>query len=85
MESSFLAVKWEVFKISSWLLAYIMLGKAMTKLYIISEVLFAASFYGLTLIFAQTMGLEGVSFAYCINYVIYFVFITLTMKRLGVI
>ena len=75
----------DVFKIAGWLLAYIMLGKAMTKLYIISEILFAASFYGFTLIFTQSMGLEGVSFAYCVNYVIYFFFITLAMKRLGVI
>lgn len=36
----------DTLKIGSWILAYLMLGKAMMKLFIASEIVFAAGFYG---------------------------------------
>lgn len=63
----------DTLKIGSWLLAYLMLGKAMVKLFMISEILFAASFVVLTWIFTATMGLKGVAVAHAVNYAFYLV------------
>ena len=64
----------DTLKIGSWILAYLMLGKAMVKLFILSEIGFAALFYGLTYYFTSVFGLEGVSVAHAVNYFFYWVF-----------
>lgn len=71
----------DTLKIGSWILAYLMLGKAMMKLFIASEVIFAVMFYGLTLIFTKTMGLEGVALAHSVNYMFYWVSMVLLIKH----
>ncbi len=63
----------DTLKIGSWILAYLMLGKAMIKLFILSEIGFAAFFYGLTYYFTSVFGLEGVSVAHAVNYFFYWV------------
>ena len=63
----------DTLKIGSWILAYLMLGKAMTKLFIGSEIIFAGSFYALTHVFTGLMGLEGVTLAHAINYFLYWI------------
>ncbi len=64
----------DALKIGSWILAYLMLGKAMVKLFIFSEIAFSALFYYLTYYFTSAFGLEGVSFAYAVNYLFYWIF-----------
>lgn len=64
-------------KIGSWILAYLMLSKAMTKLFIVTEIIFSLSLVLLTYMFTQFVGFEGVSFAYLINYAIYWVIMSL--------
>ena len=75
----------DTLKIGSWVLAYLMLGKAMVRLFIFSEIGFAASFYGLTYYFTGVIGLEGVSVAHAVNYLLYWIFmavcIGLTLKK----
>lgn len=61
----------DTLKIGSWILAYLMLGKAMMKIFIFTEIIFSVSFCGFTIIFTGLYGLEGVSIAYAINYLIY--------------
>jgi O-antigen/teichoic acid export membrane protein len=61
----------DTLKIGSWILAYLMLSKAMTKLFIVTEIIFSLSLLILTYIFTQIIGFEGVSLAYLVNYVIY--------------
>lgn len=68
-------------KIGSWILAYLMLSKAMTKLFIITEVLFAVSLVGLTYLFTKIFGFEGVSIAYLVNYAIYWIMMGLLVFR----
>lgn len=63
----------DTLKIGSWILAYLMLGKAMMKLFITSEIVFAAGFYGWTYFLTGMYGLEGVTIAHAINYAIYWV------------
>lgn len=61
----------DTLKIGSWILAYLMLGKAMMKLFIFSEIISAAMFYILTVLFTAKMGLEGVAMAHAVNYLLY--------------
>ena len=63
----------DVIKIASWLLAYLMLAKAMTKVFIYTEVLFSALFVGLSILFVDKFGLVGITYAYALNYFLYLV------------
>jgi len=74
-------------KIGSWILAYLMLSKAMTKLFITTEIIFSFSSVFLTYILTQAIGFEGVSIAHLVNYALYwlvmgyFIFGTLESQR----
>ncbi|WP_338497914.1 O-antigen translocase [Pseudomonas sp. WP18] len=75
----------DTLKIGSWILAYVMLGKAMFKLFIFSEVFSAISFYVMTVVFTKLLGLEGVSLAHAVNYAVYWallmLFVTMELKK----
>ena len=62
----------DFFKIASWLLAFLMVAKAKGKMYIITEITFAASYLGLSLFFFKNFGVIGVTYSYCLNYFLYF-------------
>lgn len=71
-------------KIGSWILAYLMLSKAMTKLFVLTEIIFTLSFVCLTYICTQIFGFEGVSLAYLLNYAVYwFVMSFLIFRKLA--
>lgn len=72
----------DTLKIGSWILAYLMLGKAMVKLFIVSEIIFAAMFYILTVLFTNSMGLEGVALAHSVNYVVYWLVMAVFITRI---
>lgn len=63
----------DVMKVGSWILAYVMLGKAMYKLYIVTEILFSMSWYFLVLLFTRWHGFDGVVEAYALNYFLYWI------------
>lgn len=63
----------DVIKIGSWILAYIMLGRAMVKIFVITEIIFSILFVLLSYILVGIFGLIGVSMAYAINYFLYWV------------
>lgn len=67
----------DALKIGSWILAYLMLSRAMTKLYICTEIIFTVSLIVLTYICTQVFGFEGVSVAHLINYGLYWIVISL--------
>ena len=69
-----------VIKVSALLLAYIMVAKAMTKLYIVSELASVASFVALSIYFMDMYGLIGVTMAFMVNYLIYTVFIYFSLR-----
>lgn len=76
----------DVFKIASWLLAYVMLAKAMTKTFIITEIFFSITLVLFSYLFISEYGTIGATYAYCLNYliylaIIYFIF-TRSIKRL---
>ena len=63
----------DTLKIGSWILAYLMLGKALVKLYIISEILCSLCFVTLTIFFSNIVGFEGVSLAHLVTYLLYWI------------
>ncbi|MDH1630660.1 O-antigen translocase [Pseudomonas mosselii] len=69
----------DALKLGSWLVASVMLGKAMFKLYIVSEIIFAALFYGLTVWFTGSDGLQGVVKAYAVNNLVYWIFMVVSI------
>lgn len=63
----------DVIKIGSWILGYILVGRAMVKFFVITEIAFSVSFFVLSWIFVGILGLIGVSVAYAINYCLHWV------------
>lgn len=71
----------DVIKIGSWVLGFVMLGRAMTKSYIITEVLFSFSLVGITYALTPVFGLKAAVIAFFINYVLYWVCIAVILNR----
>lgn len=63
----------DVVKIGSWILAYIMIGRGMVRLFITTEIIFSTSFVLLSWMLVSFFGLIGVSIAHAINYSLYWV------------
>lgn len=70
-----------VVKLASWLLAYLMLAKAMTKTYIFTEIIFSASFVLLSIWFVNQFGLVGMSYSFAVNYTFYLLVMVFATKR----
>ena len=71
----------DIFKIGSWLIAYNMLAKAMTQLFICSEIIFSLSYCVLSIVFIRFFGLQGVTMAFCLNYLVYWGFMGIVFYR----
>lgn len=67
----------DTLKIGSWILAYLMLGQAMIKAFIITEVVFGFGFFGWVLIFLNHFGLHGVVMAHAMNYFLYWITVSI--------
>ncbi|WP_426190292.1 O-antigen translocase [Massilia sp. DWR3-1-1] len=63
----------DVIKVVSWLLGYVLIGRGMMLPYIVTEILFSITLYGLTIYATQLFGFPGVSVAYAVNYTIYLI------------
>jgi polysaccharide transporter, PST family len=77
--------KWQlvgdVIKISSWILSYIMLAKAMTRVFIYTEIGFSILFIFLSIVFIDNFGLIGITYAFCINYFMYLIMMILIFRK----
>lgn len=77
--------KWQlignIIKIASWLFSYLMLAKAMTKIFISTEILFSFSFVVISIFFINNFGLIGVTYAFTLNYVLYFFAVYLIFRK----
>jgi len=62
-----------IMKGTAFLFSFIMLAKAMIKMFIATQIIFSSSFVLLSIICVDESGLVGVAQAYAINYTIYFV------------
>lgn len=71
----------DMMKIGSWILAYTMLGRALVKIFVVTEIAFSISFVLLSCLFVNDFGLIGVAIAYAINYFIYWVGMYILIKN----
>lgn len=72
----------DTLKIGAWILAYLMLGKAMTAAFIASEIIFSLSFVLIAYIMVNTLAIEGVAVAHAINYFGYWIFVWWATRHL---
>jgi len=72
----------DLFKIASWLLSYLMVAKSMTKAFISTEIIFAGLFIGLGFLFMNLKGVVGITQAYFINYLIYFITMIILFRKI---
>lgn len=63
----------DVLKIASWLIAYLMIGRSLIRMFIATEIAFALLFWGLTVACTRLYGFEGVAIAHAITYGLYLV------------
>ncbi len=71
----------DVFKIGSWLLANLMVAKAMVKVYIITEFVFATTYVLFCFFLINRFGVIGATYGFCINYLLYWIVMFFIMKR----
>ncbi|MBE1161906.1 O-antigen translocase [Dyella acidiphila] len=71
----------DVIKIASFMLSYLMLAKAMTRLFVVSECVFALSYLALVYVFTAWFGLIGAMYAFALNYLLYFAFNVVVARR----
>ncbi len=72
----------DFFKITSWLLAFLMVAKAMTRWFITTEIGFSLLFVGLGFLFMQWNGLVGITQAYLVNYFLYLAMMACIFRKL---
>lgn len=72
----------DFFKIMSWILAFLMVAKSMTKIYIITEVVFSILLVIISYYFISINGVKGATQAYCINYFLYFMAMIFIFRKL---
>lgn len=70
----------DVIKIGSWVIAYVMLGRAMVKTFVVTEIAFAVVFYCLSILFIGRLGIVGVPLAYAITYLVYWILMVILLK-----
>ncbi|WP_133013465.1 O-antigen translocase [Marinomonas flavescens] len=71
----------DVIKLAAWLIAYLMLAKAMTKTFIITEIAFSVSFVLLSIWFVSQYGLIGMSYSFALNYMLYLIVMIFVMRK----
>ncbi len=64
----------DFFKMSSWVIAFLMITKTQFRIFIFSEIFFSLSLVLLNHYFMKNYGINGTSFAYMVNYIMYFMF-----------
>lgn len=75
----------DTLKIGSWILAYLMLGKAMVKMFMATEIVFSIGFFLLIYILTPLLGVEATAIAHAINYAIYWIFLAVMFFKYKII
>ncbi|MDH0900958.1 O-antigen translocase [Comamonas aquatica] len=71
----------DTLKIGSWILAYVMLGKAMVVVFVISEIFFGAAFIFWTYLFLENFHLQSAVLAHVLNYFLYWAFLITVLNK----
>lgn len=72
----------DFFKISSWLLSYLMVAKAMTKLFVSTEILFSVTYLSLGFLFVHLDGIVGLCQGYLVNYILYTIVMVMAFRKI---
>jgi len=72
----------DVLKITSWLISFLMVAKAMTKVFIITEIIGFISYIILSILFIDHYGLTGAPMAFALNMFLYSLLIFWIFKNL---
>ena len=75
----------DMFKMCSWLLSYLMVAKAMTGKFIITEIIFNLSYLALAFLFMKLNGIVGLIQGYLINYILYFIMMIFMFRNVLVL
>lgn len=71
----------DCFKLASYMLAYLMLARAKTKIFMTTEIIFGVSFPLLSYLCINLVGANGAVMAFALNYMIYFVLFVVLYKK----
>lgn len=66
----------DVVKIGSWIISFMMLSRAMTRLFVVTELFFSLSILPLSIFFVHYCGFKGLAIAFAINCLIYWIVCT---------
>ncbi|MDN3587286.1 O-antigen translocase [Pedobacter aquatilis] len=72
----------DFFKVAAWMLAFLMLAKSMTRIYILTEILFSATYVISAYFFISLMNIQGVVLAFGLNYLLYFIYMLILFRSL---
>ncbi|TDX00062.1 O-antigen translocase [Dinghuibacter silviterrae] len=72
----------DFFKITAYVLAFLMLAKSMTRIYILTEVMFSAGYVLLGYLCVDYFKLSGITIAFAANYFIYLLVMLVIFRRL---
>ena len=71
----------DVIKIASWLLAFLMVAKAMARTFIITEIVFTVLYVLLSFGFINKFGIVGATYAFALNYSLYFIYMIFIFRK----
>ncbi|MBZ4189997.1 O-antigen translocase [Niabella beijingensis] len=71
----------DIFKIGSWLLAYLMVAKTMKYTFMLTEIIFTVCYGGLSIVLIKQFGLPGVVYAFLITYLLYWILMYVLMRK----
>lgn len=63
----------DVLKIGSWVLAFVLLGRASTGAFVMAEIIFSVQLVVFTIVLTSRFGLAGSVMAFALNYLLYWV------------
>ena len=72
----------DIFKMSGWILGYLMIAKAMTRTYITMEVTSAALQVLLSILFINLYGTIGATIGYALGHLIYFSIMLIIFRKI---
>jgi O-antigen/teichoic acid export membrane protein len=72
----------DFFKLASWVLAYMLIAKSMTKIYIMMEFVSSLSQAGLSILFINFYGTEGATIGYAAGHLIYLLCMVFIFRKI---
>jgi polysaccharide transporter, PST family len=71
----------DVLKVGSWIFSYVLIGRAMVRWFIATEVIFCTTWVVLTVMLTHQMGLVGAPVAFAINYGVYWLCMGVLVRK----